>query len=114
MHELGTVNYIIRTVENVCRENKVDHVESVTLQIGEVSGIVPSFIEEVWGWAVRKTQYMKTAKLIIENIEAVTYCEDCGNYYPTVKYKKICPRCKSEHTHLYKGNEYMIKEICVA
>ena len=34
MHELGTVMYIIRTVEDCCRENQLTRVASVTLQVG--------------------------------------------------------------------------------
>ena len=41
----------------------------------------------------------------------MTFCEDCKQTYPTVKYAKICPHCKSEHTYLVSGNEYNIKEI---
>ena len=39
MHELGTVLYVIEQVENVVEENHLSQVGSVTLQIGEVSGI---------------------------------------------------------------------------
>ena len=40
MHELGIVYHIIRDVENVARANGVSHVSSVTLLLGEVSGVV--------------------------------------------------------------------------
>lgn len=111
MHELGTVFYVITEVEKVCEENNLSTVGSVTLQIGEVSGIIPEYIRECWDWAVKKSEYMKDAELKIENLEAITYCEDCGGQYETVKYAKICPYCKSEHTFLLTGNEYIIKEI---
>ena len=54
---------------------------------------------------------MNGCELKIEQIDAVTYCEDCKKEYPTVKYGKICPHCGSEHTFLLKGNEFNIKEI---
>lgn len=38
MHELGTVFYVIREVEQVVEENHLTKVASVTLEIGEVSG----------------------------------------------------------------------------
>ena len=84
MHELGTVFYVIQEVEKVVEENHLTQVASVTLEVGEVSGIIPYYL---------------------------TYCEDCKQTYPTVKYAKICPHCKSEHTYLLSGNEYTIKEI---
>ena len=38
MHELGIVFHIIRTVEDVARQNDVTRIRRVTLQLGEVSG----------------------------------------------------------------------------
>lgn len=111
MHELGTVFYVIREVEQVVEENRLTQVASVTLEIGEVSGIIPYYLTDCWQWAIQKSQYLKEAELKIETVPAVTFCEDCKQTYPTVKYAKICPHCKSEHTYLVSGNEYNIKEI---
>ena len=111
MHELGTVFYVIKEVEKICRENDLHVVGSVTLEIGEVSGIIPEYIVDCWNWARAKSEFMKSAELKVENLEAVTFCEDCQKTYPTLKYKKICPYCGSERTYLLAGNEYNIKEI---
>ena len=51
------------------------------------------------------------AKIYIETLEAITYCEDCKGQYRTIDYGKTCPYCHSEHTYLLKGNEFNIKEI---
>ena len=111
MHELGTVFYVIKEVEKICRENDLHVVGSVTLEIGEVSGIIPEYIVDCWNWARAKSEFMKSAELKVENLEAVTFCEDCQKTYPTLKYKKICPYCGSERTYLLTGNEKNIKEI---
>ena len=111
MHELGTVFYVIQEVEKVVEENHLTQVASVTLEVGEVSGIIPYYLTDCWKWAVEKSQYLKGAELKIETLPAVTYCEDCKQTYPTVKYAKICPHCKSEHTYLLSGNEYTNEEI---
>ena len=47
MHELGTVFYVIREVEQVVEENHLTKVASVTLEIGEVSGIIPYYLPYV-------------------------------------------------------------------
>ena len=111
MHELGTVLYIIRAVEDVCRENDLKTVRSVTLEIGEVSGILPEFLSDCWEWARRKSDFVRYAELKSEQIDAVTLCLDCGERYRTVEFGKLCPRCGSENTVLEVGNEYNIKEI---
>ena len=111
MHELGTISYVIDTVEKLAAENELTKIGSVTLEVGEVSGIIPRFLVDYWEYAKKKTTYLQDAELKIETIHAVTYCQNCGNTYPTVEFAKICPKCKSDDTFLITGNEYNIKEI---
>ncbi len=111
MHELGVVFRVIDDLTEIGKENNLDKIHSVTLQLGEVSGVVPSLLTDAWKWAADRTELMKDAKLIIETLPAVTYCEDCKSEYETVTYGKICPNCGSAHTYLLKGNEFLIKEI---
>ena len=111
MHELGIVFYIIRDVEDVVEKNEVTEVKSVTLQLGEVSGVIPSYLLDVWKWAVQKHECMKDAELKIETIPAVTWCNACKKTYPTLKYGKTCPYCGSGETWLQQGNEMNIKQI---
>ena len=65
MHEFGTVLYVISEVEKLCKENDLTEVGSVTLEVGEVSGIIPDYLKSVWGWAVERSEYMKGAELKI-------------------------------------------------
>lgn len=111
MHELGVVFYVIDDVERVAKENDVEHIHSVTLEIGEVSSVIPEYLLDCWKWAIKKHDILIDCELKIESIEAVTYCEDCQSNYSTVEFGKICPRCGSENTYLIKGNEFNIKEI---
>lgn len=113
MHELGVVFYVIKDVKQVAEENQIEKVDVVTLEIGEVSGILHDYLTDCWNWARKKEPVLAEAELVIETIPAVTYCEDCGEKYETVKYAKICPHCGSEHTYLLTGNEFVIKEIGV-
>lgn len=56
MHELGIVFHIIRTVEDVARQNDVTRIRRVTLQLGEVSGVVESYLQDCWKWAAAKSE----------------------------------------------------------
>ena len=111
MHELGIVFHIIRGVEEVGRKNRVSRVSAVTLQLGEVSGVVEHYLQDCWRWAADRSQLLKGAQLRVETIPAQTLCESCGEIYPTVAHGKTCPACGSEHTHLLQGSEMLIKEI---
>lgn len=111
MHELGVVFHIIGDLEKVAAENGVAHIHSVTLQLGEVSTVIPSYLTHCWRWAADKQPLFEGAELIIEPIDAITHCDGCGRDYPTVEHGKICPHCGSESTWLLQGTEFMIKEI---
>lgn len=111
MHELGIVYHIIRDVENVARANGVRRVSSVTLLLGEVSGVVPDLLLDAWRWAADKKPITEGAELVVEPVEAVTHCEVCGRDYATVEHGKICPHCGSGDTYLLQGQEVMIKQI---
>ncbi len=111
MHELGLVNYVVKQVSRIAEENKVEKVCSVTLEFGEVSGVVPSYLLSYWKWYTKKFPLFDGAKLYCETIPAVTWCDDCKTTYPTVTYGKTCPRCGSGNTWLRQGNEMNIKQI---
>lgn len=111
MHELGIVFHIIRSVEGVARENNLRRVSSVTLELGEVSGVIPSYLTDCWDWACAKNDLMRGAELVVEEVPAVTYCEACDSTYGTVEHGRVCPHCGSERTYLIQGDETTIKEI---
>ena len=111
MHELGIVYHIIRDVENVARAHGVRRVSSVTLLLGEVSGVVPDLLLDAWRWAADKKPIAQGAELVVEPVEAVTHCEACGRDYATVEHGKTCPHCGSGETYLLQGQEVMIKQI---
>lgn len=113
MHELGVVFYVIKDVKKVAEENAVEKLDFVTLEIGEVSGVIHEQLIDCWNWARKRESVTENTELKIETLEAVTFCEDCKKEYRTVDHGKICPHCNSEKTYLLRGNEFNIKEIGV-
>lgn len=111
MHELGIVFHIIDTLNDVGKENELNKIGSVTLEIGEVSGVIDSYLKDCWRWAADRSELLSGAEMIIDKIPAVTFCEGCGKTYGTVEHGKICPYCASADTYLVAGNEFNIKEI---
>jgi hydrogenase nickel incorporation protein HypA/HybF len=111
MHELGVVFHIIDDLTELSKEQEIEKIHTVTIQLGEVSGVVPELLTDAWRWAADRTEILKAAELVIETLPAVTFCENCKKEYETVKHGRICPYCGSDKTYLLKGNEFMIKEI---
>ena len=113
MHELGLVLETISSVEKIAKENDVLSVASLTLEVGEVSSIVPSYFRECFEWAKKKTDYMQDCELEIVIIKGISYCQDCKQTFDTVANGKICPHCGSKATYLITGNELTIHDIKV-
>ena len=114
MHELGIVYHIIDTLEQVAKENELTHIDSVTMEVGEVSAVIPDYLTDCWAWAAGKNELLRGCRMEVETLPAVTHCDGCGEDYPTVAHGRICPHCGSERTWLVKGNEINIKEISVS
>ena len=111
MHELGIVFYILRDVKEEAEKNNVKKINKVVLELGEVSGVVPSYLLDCWKWAREKEEMFKGSELVLEFIKAVSFCEDCKIEFNTLEHAKKCPKCNHENTYLLKGNEVFIKEI---
>ena len=109
------------SLEKIGKENQLSEIANVTLEIGEVSGVVDAYLKDCWKWAVRKSDLLKKAELITETIEAVTFCEDCGSTYSTVKlslihiYKRgrISGRARSEGTHFSGAGDDTLRKRSV-
>lgn len=110
MHELGVVIEVIKTVENFAAQNSLTKVETVVLQIGELSSMIPKYIEACYPAAVDGTMLQNT-KLKIEVLPGNGMCRKCRKVYNLIKNSSKCPDCKSEDWELLSGKEFMIKEI---
>jgi len=111
MHELGIVFYIIRDVKQVAEENGVNHVSVVVMDIGEVSGVVPDYLQDCWRWAADREDLLRGCELRCNILPAVSWCDGCHSEYGTVAHGRTCPQCGSGNTWLLRGNEVEIKEI---
>ncbi len=113
MHELGIVIHVVKQVEELVKKNNATKAVEVTLEVGEVSGVVKEYFVDAFNWAANRSEYMKECKLNYITIQAITYCQDCKHTYETVKYGKECPYCHSPNTYLTTGRDVMIKDIKV-
>ncbi len=110
MHELGVVIEVINQVEKIVAENELEKVEKLILQIGELSSMIPKYIEACYPAAVDGTILMDT-KLEIEVLPANALCNDCNQVFPIVKNKGVCPHCNTNNFEILSGKEFFIKEI---
>jgi hydrogenase nickel incorporation protein HypA/HybF len=110
MHEIGVLIEIVKQVEQIAITNEVDRIESLVLQIGELSSMVPDYMKKLYPAAIEGT-VLENSTLIIEVIPANGLCKDCKKVFNLIKEKGTCPNCQSKGFELLSGKEFMIKEI---
>lgn len=114
MHELGIAFHVVKEADDFADKNNISSIKGLTLEIGEVSGVVPQYLLDVWPWACEnRSKHLKGATLNIIELKAISYCEDCEKTFDTVKYGKKCPFCNNSNTYLVEGNEIKIQSIQV-
>ena len=66
MHELGVLMQAVRTADRIARENGIENIEHLTLEVGEDSGYLPLFFEKLYPVATERFPTMKNSELRIE------------------------------------------------
>ena len=110
MHELGIMIEAAKTVEAFARKNSLTAIDTVVLQVGELSAVVPQYAQSCWPAAVDRTM-LEDTKLRIEVIRADAMCRKCGTLFNPVTHMKKCPDCGGDEWELMKGKEFLIKEV---
>ncbi len=110
MHELGLLSAMVKTIENIAQEEKLEKIEKVVLQVGELSGVLPEYLRSCYPAAVYKT-FMEQTELELEIVPGIARCNDCGEQFNAVQNDLKCPKCGGEHLTALSGRELMIKEI---
>ena len=112
MHELGLVFEMAKVIEEDLADENVEAVDTVVMEIGEISSVVPHYFESRFP-AARERPLLRDAKLEMNIIPAVGRCRNCGVTFPIVENKGYCPDCGSFDKELLSGREFNIKEVRV-
>lgn len=110
MHELGLVYQVVKTVDEVVKKNGLAEVDEIVLQVGEMSDVVPKFLEEAWAAAAPTTDY-PSAKMTVEVVLALAKCLSCGYEGHVKTFAPDCPHCHSSNLKITSGRQFDIKEI---
>ncbi|MCX7773461.1 MAG: hydrogenase maturation nickel metallochaperone HypA [Clostridia bacterium] len=110
MHELGIMVEIVRQVEAIAKQEQLTQIETLVLQIGEISPVVPYFVEQCFPAAAHGTM-LENTRLDIEVLPANGRCRACGQVYNVKEHRRVCPRCAKADFELLGGREFIIKQI---
>lgn len=109
MHELGVVLEIFDLIEEIMAEQDLKKVSAVTVEVGELSGILPDYFKECWN-AARLGGTFENTELKIINIPAVVRCT-CGEEYEMTKNSRVCPNCDKTDYEIMGGREFTVLSI---
>lgn len=105
MHELSTVIRLVNLAEKEAAAAGAAGVKSMTVRIGEMTGILPEYVRKYFPEAVKGTMLEK-AELILEEEPVQTKCGDCGRVYrPSREKGYACPDCGSIRGKVVAGRE---------
>lgn len=113
MHELTLLFGVAENVERVIQANGIDHVDAVVLDVGEATTVVPAFLEDGYSVVSDEYDFLRGSKLIIHVVKAVGRCRVCGEEFPIVENKGICPNCGSFDKEVIAGQDFIIREVRV-
>lgn len=111
MHELTLLFGVAEQVERVTKENGIDHVDAVVLEVGEITPIVPEFLMDGYEVISDEFDFLRGSELIIERVRGMVRCRDCGAEYDVMEHKGVCPECGSYDKDILSGDGFSIKEV---
>lgn len=110
MHELGITQSIVDIATRTAREQKAEKILSVTVEIGDLSGVVADAVEFCYEACVQGT-LLENSRLIINRIAGTGRCDDCGADASIDNMTFACPACGSYALQRTGGEELNIKEV---
>ena len=110
MHELGLCDAMLKMIRGIAEENGLDGINSVTVEIGSLSGVMPNFMTDCWEAVVDGTEYSDT-ELIVETVMGEAECLDCGKVFEADLESLVCPECGGRKLTPISGRDMTIKEI---
>lgn len=110
MHELGILSALVNTIEGIIKKERLTEVEKIVIEVGELSGIVPRYVEQCYPAAVYHTFMEKTVLELIV-VEGIVKCRGCGLVFHAVKHDFSCPDCTGQDLEILMGNDIIVKEL---
>ena len=113
MHEIGVVRQLVRTVTAFAEEHGVRDIREVVVDCGELSLVIPEYLEELYPVVVRGS-ILENAKLRVCTVPGLAECDHCDEIFNVVENEGRCPNCGSFEKTILSGRDFTIREIVEA
>lgn len=109
MHELSVVLEIFELTDEISKEQNLTEIRSVSIEAGELCGIIPDYFRECWRAARIGSRYENT-RLDLTVKPAIALCS-CGREYEMTANGRVCPYCKRTDYTVKSGRQFLITQI---
>lgn len=110
MHELGLMDAMLRMIRRIMREQELEHVSKITLEVGELSGIEIPYLEDGYKAVSEGTEFADTA-LEIVTVPGVLHCNDCNVDFPLNAQELFCPECFGKNLTPVAGRDMTLAQL---
>ena len=110
MHELSVCQALITQVQGIATQHGALAVKLIRLQIGPLSGVEASLLENAFPLASAGT-VAENAVLYIDRLPVRVRCQQCGAETEAAVNRLICGKCGDYHTQLISGDEMMLASV---
>lgn len=111
MHEISVLYEMVEMAEEIAVKNNVKRIESISVEVGELSGILPVFLEKYYPVVIENREILKGSTMLIQNVPGQALCRECQSLYNVMKNEGKCPRCQSRNKTILGGREFVLKNI---
>lgn len=110
MHELSIAQNIIRIVREYLTPDEQPHLQTIRVQVGAFSTIVPELLQSGFD-AAKDGTLMSAAKLEITVIPLRIKCNNCGYETEIEPVDFTCPVCTSTDVDVMAGTELTVSDL---
>lgn len=110
MHELAITQSILNIANSEAKRNNAKKVLSITIKLGEYSGVVPALVQEYFN-IISSDTAAHNAKLILKKVPLSVQCKDCEAVSYISKMHIECPICKSINLKMLTGREFYVSSL---
>lgn len=111
MHEIGVLTKAVDLIESVAKDNGLDRVAYITLEVGELTGYVPQFFTSYFPVVTENRPVFRDTELRIRTVRGQALCSECQSLYNVMKQEGKCPKCGSREKKILGGRQFLVKEI---
>jgi len=112
LHEMSLAVNIVNIGIDTARKNKANVINEMVVEVGTLSGIIPTALEFCYGSACKGT-IAEGSRLSLIIIAGEAHCPSCGHIFEADNMVIPCPECKDLVFDIKGGRDLKVKKINV-